>query len=91
MAERNVGAVALRDAEGNFCGVFSERDLKRVVAEGLNLDLTRVEEVMSPTLLSAQPEESCLTAAERMKASHTRHLVVLDGGEQFLGTVSQSD
>lgn len=92
MAERNVGAVAVRNAEGKFCGVFSERDLlTRVVAAGRDLDTARVEEVMSLTLATAHPEESCLTAAERMKASLTRHLVVLDSNDQFLGMVSQSD
>jgi CBS domain-containing protein len=92
MAERNIGAVAIRDEAGKFCGVFSERDLlKRVVAAGLDLDSARVTEVMSTTLATAHPNESCLTAAERMKSSLTRHLVVLDERGQFLGMVSQSD
>ncbi len=91
MSARKVGAVAVRDDQGRFCGVFSERDLlNRVVAEDLDLDRTRVQDVMSTTLVTAGPEESLLVAAARMEAARTRHLLVLKG-EQYLGMISQAD
>ena len=91
MTERNVGAVAVQDDDGNCCGVFSERDLlNRVVARGFNPKSTTVSEVMSPDLVTARPEETCLAAAERMKDRETRHLLVLDG-KDYRGMVTQSD
>ena len=91
MTEHKVGAVAVQDDDGNCCGVFSERDLlNRVVARGVNAKSTAVSEVMSPELVTARPEESCLVAAERMKDHQTRHLLVLEG-KDYLGMVTQSD
>ncbi len=91
MTDHKVGAVAVQDDDGNCCGVFSERDLlNRVVAQGVNPKSTSVSEVMSPDLVTARPEESCLVAAERMKDHETRHLLVLDG-KVYLGMVTQSD
>jgi len=60
------------------------------VAQGVNPKSTSVSEVMSPDLMTARPEESCLVAEERMKDHETRHLLVLDG-KDYLGMVSQSD
>ena len=91
MTDHKVGAVAVQEDDGSFCGVFSERDLlNRVVAQGVNPKVTAVGEVMSPDLVTARPEESCLVAAERMKDHDTRHLLVLDG-KDYLGMVTQSD
>lgn len=91
MSARKIGAVAVRDADGVFCGVFSERDLlNRVVAAGRDPDAVPVGEVMSATLVTAGPEESCLAASARMEAARTRHLLVMNSGE-YRGMISQSD
>ena len=91
MTDHKVGAIAVQEDDGSCCGVFSEDDLlNRVVAKGVNPKSTSVREVMSPDLVTARPEESCLVAAERMKDHETRHLLVLDGND-YLGMVTQSD
>lgn len=90
MAEKNVGAVPVVDAE-QVVGIFSERDLlKRVVAAGRAPAATRVEEVMTSLVLIAEADESFEACLERMKAAGCRHLPVVSGGK-LVGMVSLRD
>lgn len=90
MSARHVGAVAVQDKNGNYCGVFSERDLLNVIGRDGNPHETRVGDVMSRELATARPDESCTVAAERMEELEMRHLLVLDG-TRYLGMVTQRD
>jgi CBS domain-containing protein len=90
MVTRNIGAVpVLRD--GMLVGIFSERDLmKRVVVEGRDPRLTRVEEVMTPEPLRVSPREDLETCMLLMQRHGFRHLPVCDGVE-LQGLVSLRD
>jgi CBS domain-containing protein len=90
MTERRVGAVAV--VEGTrLVGILSERDIMgRVVAAGLDLDATRVKDVMSRDLVVAQASESHEDGLRKMKQAGCRHLPVVDS-DRLLGMVSQRD
>jgi signal-transduction protein with cAMP-binding, CBS, and nucleotidyltransferase domain len=61
MVSRNIGAVPVL-REGVLVGIFSERDLmKRVVVDGRDPRLTRVEEVMTPEPLRVGPHDDLQT------------------------------
>jgi CBS domain-containing protein len=80
MTQAKVGAVTVLDGE-KLVGVFSERDLMtRVVVPGLDPATTRVAEVMSREVVTAElrePREQCL---EKMQRHGCRHLPVMAGG-----------
>ncbi len=79
MAELQVGAI-LVFGRGRLRGVFSERDLmKRVVLDRLDPEGTRVEEVMSTTLVTVDEEAEVEQAMELMQANNCRHLPVTRG------------
>jgi CBS domain-containing protein len=74
-----------------LAGVLSERDIMaRVVAPGLDLDATRVGEVMTRDLVVAQAGDSHEDGLRRMKQAGCRHLPVV-AGDHLLGMVSQRD
>ena len=90
MAERRVGAVSVVENE-RLAGLFSERDLlKRVVAAGRDPRATRVSEVMSSPVLTADAEEPPGACLERMKKANIRHLAVLSQG-RLMGLVTLRD
>ncbi|MFI5173226.1 MAG: CBS domain-containing protein [Terriglobia bacterium] len=90
MGERNVGAVVVLEKD-RLAGIFSERDLmKRVVMRGLDPSKTRIEEVMTRELVSADSEESYENCLRKMKQLNVRHLPVVRTGE-LLGLVSLRD
>jgi CBS domain-containing protein len=90
MTERRVGAVSILEGT-RLVGVVSERDIMaRVVAAGLDLDRTKVGDVMSRDLVVAETGESHEDGLRKMKQAGCRHLPVVQG-DRLVGMVSQRD
>ena len=80
MAAHRIGAVPVLEGD-RLVGIFSERDvLVRVVAAGLDPAATKVGDVMSTQLVTADIGESYDAGLERMQRAHVRHLIVLSEG-----------
>ncbi|MFN8524015.1 MAG: CBS domain-containing protein [Chloroflexota bacterium] len=81
MVDRNVGIVAVIENR-TLVGVFSERDLaRRVVYRGLDAAATRLSEVMTKALVTADAGEDFRTAVQKMDRANIRHLPVFEDGE----------
>lgn len=90
MAEKNIGAVAVVEAD-QLLGIFTERDvMTRVVAQDLSPADTEVATVMTRELETAGPHESTTECLEKMKTLNCRHLPVVDEGK-LLGMISFRD
>ncbi len=89
MYMHNVGSVLIIDEDGKPLGIFTERDLVRVVAEGIGLD-TPLMKVMSSKLITANTSESIISAAMKMIENNIRHLPVIEEGKA-VGMVSIRD
>jgi signal-transduction protein with cAMP-binding, CBS, and nucleotidyltransferase domain len=90
MANLKVGAILVLE-RGELKGIFSERDLMmRVVVAGLDVDSTRVGEVMTTDLATIQESARMDEAMEMMRLYKCRHLPVLRGS-QVVGMVSMRD
>jgi CBS domain-containing protein len=80
MTAARVGAVAILDGE-RLVGVFSERDLMtRVVVAGRNAESTRIDEVMTREVVTAELNESRDECLAKMQQAGCRHLPVLAHG-----------
>lgn len=88
---QGVGAAVVVDGDGRPVGVFSERDLTRVVAqdgpEGLS---ARVADCMSRDLITAQPGASIDSIMGQMTEQRVRHVIIMDAGT-MIGVVSIGD
>ncbi len=89
MYMHNVGSVLVIDEDEKPVGIFTERDLVRVVAEGVSLD-TPLMKVMSRKLITANTSESVISAAMKMIENNIRHLPVVEEG-RAVGMVSIRD
>jgi len=89
MADRGIGAVGVR-REGRLVGIVTERDLLAVIREGGSAAATPIFNAMParPAVVSSCADEC--EAAEVMRAHHTRHLAVEEGGE-IVGILSLLD
>src|SRR6266704_1806028 len=83
MLEENVGSVAVCDGE-RLAGIFTERDVLRLTAEGPDFDEVRVGDVMTTQLVTLSPHDDILDAARLMGERKIRHLPVLEG-ENMVG------
>ncbi len=90
MVERNVGALLVFEDSG-LVGIISERDcVRRVIARGLDAQVTLVRDVMTPTPLSVAPGETIDHCMVLMTNARFRHLPVMHGAS-VLGVVTLGD
>ena len=87
---RKVGSVLVVDESGKLVGIFTERDLVKVVAEGKSLDAP-VSEAMSRDLIVAKEGDSITAIAHKMLEKWIRHIPVVDDEGKPVGIVSIRD
>jgi len=91
MHAEKVGAVLVPDAEGCPVGIFTERDVVRLYADGdRNLDTLAVEARMTCSLVVGRLSMSVDEALGLMTERRFRHLPVVEDGK-LLGLVSIGD
>jgi CBS domain-containing protein len=87
MASGNVGAILVIDAR-RLVGILSERDIVfRVVAAGLDIRTTRIDEVMTRDPQTVHPDLPFGSALVVMHEGGFRHLPVVEDG-RAVGMVS---
>ncbi len=91
MAEHNIGLVPILSEDGKLLGVFSERDLvRRVIAKGLDLKTTIVNDVMTKDLVLANIKETHQHCLIKMKEKGIRHILIIDESK-LVGILSIRD
>lgn len=92
MTTRKIGAVLIVSEDGSLAGIFTERDVvARVVHQGKDSATTTLGEVMTPNPESVRPEDTALTALEKMSRRGFRHLPVIADDGSIAGIVSIRD
>ncbi|XDD53145.1 CBS domain-containing protein [Leptospira sp. WS4.C2] len=77
--------------QGKLVGIFTERDLMRVVAKDYaNLDKIKLKDVMTTQLTVAGPDEDVDDILNNMITKRFRHMPVLDG-DKIIGLISIGD
>jgi CBS domain-containing protein len=90
LAQHDIGALLVMEGE-KLLGIFSERDYARkLVLLGRFSKDTRVEEVMTPEVVTVRPETDLAEAMRLMTAHRVRHLPVVEGGK-VVGVISIGD
>ena len=94
LAERRIGAlivVAADGADGSFCGILSERDIVRGLAEtGTGCLQQPVSALMTRDVICASPADSFDQVLATMTERRFRHMPVLEDG-LLVGVVSIGD
>jgi len=88
MVAKDVGAVLVFE-EGAICGILTERDVLRAVADGLDDD-TLVRDRMTPHPETLDADDTTEHAAVLMIHGGFRHLPVIEAGE-VVGVLSIRD
>lgn len=89
--QHRIGAAVAVKTDGSLCGVLSERDIVRRIAElGSDaLELT-VDQAMTRDVVTASPSMTIDQAMECMTDRRIRHLPVLENGA-LIGIISIGD
>ncbi|NWL75787.1 cyclic nucleotide-binding protein [Pseudomonas taiwanensis] len=90
MHEQQVGSIVIVDARQRPLGIFTLRDLRRVIADA-SADLAQpIAEVMTQAPFHLPPEASAFDAALAMTERHIAHVCVVSDN-RLLGVVSERD
>lgn len=90
MAEKNIGAVMVVDND-QLTGIFSERDYARkIILQDRHSDDTPVSDVMTPNVITIEPEQRLDECMVIMSDRHIRHLPVIEAGK-LIGIISIND
>jgi CBS domain-containing protein len=89
MVAKDVGAVLVFD-EGALCGILTERDVLRAVADGIDEASTVVRDRMTANPETLDADDTTEHAAVLMIHGGFRHLPVMDHGE-VVGVLSIRD
>jgi CBS domain-containing protein len=90
MAEKNVGALVVLDAD-TVVGIMSERDYARkVILHGRSSREIRVREIMTSDVYYVRPDQNIEDCMELMTDKRVRHLPALEN-DQLVGVISIGD
>jgi CBS domain-containing protein len=91
MWEKRIGSVIVVDKEGKMAGIITASDIIFAVTKSLVGRQVPVSGIMSKTSIMATPNESVLTAVERMMNENVRHLPVIEKNGTPVGIISTKD
>ena len=90
MKKSNIGSIFVGDKEKPL-GIFTERDVtRRVIADGLDPKKTKVSDVMTKKLVTADASESLDKVFDCLAEGQFRHLPITENGK-IVGIVSLTD
>ena len=95
MAELDIGALVVVDNDKNnkLIGILSERDIVRAFLNKgiIDLEKTKVSDVVCRTVTILSPHDSVETAMEAMTATKRRHILIRDESEELIAIISIGD
>jgi CBS domain-containing protein len=88
---KRIGAVVVMDDAGALCGIISERDLARGLADyGAKLLEMRVSQLMTSEVHTCTPDDDLEKLMKQMTEGRFRHLPVIRDSE-MIGIISIGD
>ena len=84
------GSVVVVSPEGKVIGIFTEKDLSRVVSNRVSYD-AMVGDYMTKNPVTVYADEPVTKAVETMSTHRVRHLPVVDRDGRLVGIVTARD
>ena len=92
MKNERICSVLVCEDENKLVGIVTDRDIVlKVVADGNDATILRIENVMSRDPVSCNPEDDVQKAIDLMERKQIRRIPIVDAEQNFLGIISQGD
>ncbi|MEH1834376.1 MAG: PAS domain S-box protein [Nostoc sp.] len=77
---------------GNLLGIFTEKDVVKLIASGMDLSTVTIAEVMTQPVVTLRQSDSqdIFIALSLLREHQTHYLPVLDDGGQLLGIITET-
>ena len=91
MTDKGLGATAIVDADSRVLGIFTDGDLRRLVARGMDLRSLTAREVMHPRPHLVRDDALAVDAADLMEAQRVTSMLVVDAEDRLVGALNSND
>jgi CBS domain-containing protein len=94
MKKENIGPIPVikNERTKKLVGIVTDRDLAlKVVADGRDPKVTKVEEVMTREVVTCRPEDDLQKALDAMLEHQLRRIPVVEDGNKLVGIIAQAD
>ena len=85
--KQHIGSIVITDAENRCKGIFTERDLIRIIAQGISLEIP-MQKVMTTNVVTIDEEASIEEARGLIVTHNVRHLPVVNSKGELTGLFS---
>jgi arabinose-5-phosphate isomerase len=91
ISAKKLGMTTIKNAAGELVGVFTDGDLRRLLDQNNDLQMTQIGEVMTSSFRSINANALASEAAKLMQDNEIYSLVVLDEKQSLEGIVTMHD
>ena len=91
MSSKGLGMTGVTQTDGQLIGIFTDGDLRRMLDQGLDIQTTLIEQVMSPNPKTVPPNVLAVDALNIMEANKITSLMVVNDQLQLLGALTMHD
>ena len=91
MSSKGLGMTGVTQPDGQLVGIFTDGDLRRMLDQGLDIQTTLIEQVMSPNPKTVPPNVLAVDALNIMEANKITSLMVVNDQLQLLGALTMHD
>jgi CBS domain-containing protein len=83
----HIGSIVIIDEDKKIIGIFTERDIIRVIAQDIALN-TQIENVMTTNVVTVSIDSAFAEARELMRTYRIRRIPVVDSEGKLAGLIS---
>lgn len=92
MKSQDCGAVPVLNAEGQCCGIVTDRDIcLEVVLNNLDPKSTQISRVMHTDLVCAGPHDSIDDVVDKMTDRQIKRILIVENDNRCVGIISEID
>jgi arabinose-5-phosphate isomerase len=91
MTEKKLGMTAIVNQQNQVCGIFTDGDLRRMLAKNLNIHSTHITEVMTANCTVIAETILAAEAMRIMEQKKINALIVVNDTQQVIGALNMHD
>jgi arabinose-5-phosphate isomerase len=91
MTDKGLGMTAVIDNSNKLIGIFTDGDLRRVLAQTVNIHTTQLADFMTTNCKTGLPHMLAAEALELMQRHKINALLILDQEQQLVGAINMHD
>ncbi|MFW5451805.1 MAG: KpsF/GutQ family sugar-phosphate isomerase [Methylophagaceae bacterium] len=91
MTDKGLGMTAIMTDDGNIAGIFTDGDLRRVLAQTINVHTSSISDVMTRDCKTGQANMLAAEVLELMQRHKINGLLITDEQQQLVGAINMHD